>query len=87
MQKTQTLTRLQTDAVFHLRQLWFYNLGIHYTAEKQGCECCWLEVAVKRGSRETCSCVLKFLPQNCSAFVLLSDSCGGQIETGTSCVF
>ena len=41
MQKTQPLPYLQTNKVFYLRQLWLYNLRIHYTAEKQGCMFCY----------------------------------------------
>jgi len=66
---------------FNLRQLWFYNLGIHHTAEKQGYMFCWIEGATKRGSREIGSCLLKFIQQNCPTWdelVLWSDSCGGQ---------
>ena len=91
MRKTQPLPHLQTNKVFYLRQLWFYNLGIHHTAEKQGYMFCWVEGAAKRGSREIGSRLLKFVQQNCSTWdelVLWSDSCGvDKIVTVTSCVF
>ena len=56
-------------------------MGVHVPFNKQGFMYIWPEVVAKRGSRETTSCLSKFVNDNLatsSNLIFWSDTCGGQ---------
>nr|CAH7753491.1 unnamed protein product [Callosobruchus chinensis] len=85
MQQTMPLPKLTTSKVFYLRQLWFYNFGIHIVAKntEKASFCTWTEDMANRGSAETCSSLLRYIEVDESIaakdhLIIWSDSCAGQ---------
>ena len=72
---------LQHNDVFHARQLWTYNFGIHDCVADKGYMYMWDETIAKRGSAEVASCLKHFFqvyPSGAKSLVSFSDGCGGQ---------
>ncbi|KAJ8868073.1 hypothetical protein PR048_031882 [Dryococelus australis] len=59
-QKTLPTTRLSTNKVYYLRQLWTYNCGIHNIVTGKTHMFMWDESTAKRGSQEVGSCLVKY---------------------------
>nr|CAI5842963.1 unnamed protein product [Callosobruchus analis] len=85
MQQTMPLPKLTTSKVFYLRQLWFYNFGIHIVAKntEKASFCTWTEDMANRGSVEICSSLLRYIEVDESIaakdhLIIWSDSCAGQ---------
>ena len=81
LQQNLPTPHIHMGLVFHLRQLWVYNLGIHNVGNGNGCMCMWPENIASRGSDEITSCLLKYvysLPTEPKHLIVYSDSCGGQ---------
>lgn len=85
LQQTMPLPKLTTSKAFYMRQIWFYNLGIHSisTDGVQPFMQTWTEDVAGRGSCEVASCLWNFV-LNCEAvktrdhLTIWSDSCAGQ---------
>nr|CAI5830759.1 unnamed protein product [Callosobruchus analis] len=84
MQQTMPLPKLTTSKVFYLRQLWFYNFGIHIVAKntEKASFCTWTEDMANRGSVEICSSLLRYIEVDESIaakdhLIIWSDSCAG----------
>lgn len=62
LQKTMPLPKISTNIAFYLRQLWFYNCGIHLVTknENNGYMFTWTENEAGRGCEEICSSLLAF---------------------------
>ncbi|XP_020620371.1 uncharacterized protein LOC110058122 [Orbicella faveolata] len=54
---------LHHNDIFHLRQLWTYNFGIHDCINEQGYMFLLSETTAKRGSSEFASCLHKFFTE------------------------
>lgn len=85
LQQTMPLPKITAGKAFYLRQMWFYNFGMHIITSKfeKGCFCSWTEDIANRGSSEICSSLLRYIEveeniQKNSDLVIWSDSCGGQ---------
>lgn len=77
------LPKLTKSKAFYLRQLRFYNLGIHVVTTARHKSVTWTEDTAGRGSSEDMSFLWNFLntSNNISSrkhFVVWPDSCGGQ---------
>lgn len=86
LQQTMPLPKLSTSKAFYLRQMWFYNFGIHCVTHlgHKSYFFNWTEDVANRGSNEIGSCLLRFCklikteqPQ-IQHLIIWSDSCGGQ---------
>lgn len=86
LQQTMPLPKLSTSKAFYLRQMWFYNFGIHcitYTGEKSYFFT-WTEDVANRGSNEIASCLFRFCKllkedfPEINHLIVWSDSCAGQ---------
>ena len=60
-EKRATHHKLCTNVVFYKRQMWTYNLGVHDCSNDKGYMFMWPESIASRGSKETSSCLLKYL--------------------------
>ena len=83
LEKTLPLPKLSTSVAYYLRQLWFYNLGIHLiSGDKTGVYFQhWLESQGGRGVNEVGSAIIVFLQKAGIKDGVLhawSDSCAGQ---------
>ncbi len=79
MQKTLSVPRLPTNMVYYMRQLNFYNLGIHIGSSDTAIFNIWLETEASKGTQEVGSCLKIFIEGvSVKHFILWSDSCGGQ---------
>lgn len=86
LQQTMPLPRLTTSKAFYLRQMWFYNLGVHSisTSGEKGYFFTWTEDVAGRGSREVTSALCTFIEFNeefikdKKHLIVWSDSCAGQ---------
>lgn len=85
LQQTMPLPRLTTSKAFYLRQMWFYNLGIHMiTSNKnQANFFTWTEDIANRGSTEVASSLLTLIEFDAALrekdqIIIWSDSCAGQ---------
>lgn len=86
LQQTMPLPKLSTGKAWYLRQLWFYNLGIHAISKEKGNHsimCNWTENVAGRGSSEIISCLWQYIQtepslQNIDHLLIWTDSCGGQ---------
>lgn len=85
LQQTMPLPKLSTSKAFYLRQLCFYNLGVHCvtTDGLKRYLLTWIESEANRGSVEVISCLWTLI-QNTSLIntrrhlIIWSDSCPGQ---------
>ncbi|KAJ8896516.1 hypothetical protein PR048_001860 [Dryococelus australis] len=61
LQQTMPLPRLSTSTAFYIRQMWFYNLGIHIIAKyvDKTVFCMWTEDQAGRGRSEIFSSLLR----------------------------
>lgn len=86
LQQTMPLPKLTTSKAFYLRQMWFYNFGVHIIIAKnveRTTFCTWTEDMAGRGSSEICSCLLRCIEvddelREKDHLIVWSDSCGGQ---------
>ncbi len=81
MMKILLMPRLTTSIVYYLRQMNFYNFGIHIGSSGKGRFNTWLENEASRGTQEVGSCLKKSIATIAApvkTLILWSDSCGGQ---------
>lgn len=85
LQQTMPLPRLSTSKAFYLRQMWFYNLGIHIITKEvdKTVFCTWTEDLACRGSSEISSCLLRTIEVELALkqknhLIIWTDSCAGQ---------
>lgn len=88
LQQTMPLPKLSTSKAFYLRQIWFYNFGIHTITSENGHKpfmFSWTEEVAGKGSNEVGSCLMYFtqlsqltFKQNIKHLIIWSDSCSGQ---------
>ena len=82
MQKTLPLPKLTTSVAFYLRQLWLYNVGIHFVRknESRAYFNLWSEDEADRGCEEVGSAIFAFVEAADlhGHLVVWSDSCAGQ---------
>lgn len=82
LQQVMVLPKLTTSKAFYLRQLAFYNCGIHSIAANGATPfmMTWTENVAKRGSNEILSCLLDFVHsiEPKKHLIAWSDSCAGQ---------
>ncbi|XP_072386058.1 uncharacterized protein [Diabrotica undecimpunctata] len=85
LQQTMPLPRLSTSKAFYLRQMWFYNLGIHIITKEvdKTIFCTWTEDQACRGSSEIASCLLRTIEVELALkqknhLIIWTDSCAGQ---------
>lgn len=82
LQKTLPLPKIPTGIIFHRRQIWLYNCGIHSAKAEKGFCYVWTENQAGKGSQEVASCLIRHIKEHCGPDVrrleLWSDSCGGQ---------
>lgn len=81
MMKILLMPRLTTSIVYYLRQMNFYNFGIHIGSSGKGRFNTWLENEASRGTQEVGSCLRKYIQDiaaTVKTLILWSDSCGGQ---------
>lgn len=88
LQQTMPLPRLTTSKAFYLRQMWFYNFGVH-TITSSGDRAyffTWTEDIATKGSLEVTSCLHTFVQllnsrePKIKHLIILSDSCSGQTK-------
>ncbi|CAG9773378.1 unnamed protein product [Ceutorhynchus assimilis] len=85
MQQTMPLPKITTSKAFYLRQMWFYNFGIHVVTKtlENASFCTWTEDIANRESSETCSSLLYYIEidetlRDKNHLLIWSDSCAGQ---------
>lgn len=86
LQQIMPLPKLSTSKAYYLRQLAFYNFGIHVidgTPQEKAVCCTWTEDVADRGSAEVASSLLRFVEVDSSCegkdhLIVWSDSCPGQ---------
>ncbi|GBM26430.1 hypothetical protein AVEN_139379-1 [Araneus ventricosus] len=84
------LSKHNVSKAFYLRQMWFYNFGVHIVTESQVVPYffTWTEDFASRGSNEVASSLLSLLEFNETLrskdrLIILSDSCSGQKKNST----
>lgn len=86
LQQTMPLPRLTTSKAFYLRQMWFYNFGVH-TITSSGDRAyffTWTEDIATKGSLEVASSLHTFVQllnsreSKIKHLIIWSDSCSGQ---------
>lgn len=95
LQQTMPLPKVVASEAFYLRQLWFYNFGVHLVTNvgENGFMQTWMENEGGRGSNEICSGLLAFLEvakeslSYSNSLVAWSDSCSGQNKNFTMVAF
>lgn len=90
LQQTMPLPKLSVSKAFYLRQLWFYNFGVHIVSESGEIShfFTWTEDVANRGSNEVASSLLTLLEfdeflQSKDHLIIWSDSCAGQNKNST----
>lgn len=90
LQQTMPLPKLSVSKAFYLRQMWFYNLGIHIVTNSKDYAqfFTWTENIACRGSNEVASSLLALIEfdqslRNKSHLIIWSDSCSGQNKNST----
>nr|CAH7739928.1 unnamed protein product [Callosobruchus chinensis] len=85
LQQTMPLPKLIVSKAFYLRQLWFYNFGIHAITSQTEIPYMqtWTEDVAGRSSSEIASCLWNFMTTCTSVkdkkhLIVWSDSCAGQ---------
>lgn len=91
LQQTMPLPKLSTSKVFYLRQIWFYNFGIHTITSENRYKpfmFSWTEEVAGKGSNEVGSCLMYFtqlsqltFQQNIKHLIIWSDSCLNTTKT------
>ncbi|GBN97395.1 hypothetical protein AVEN_173230-1 [Araneus ventricosus] len=91
LQQTMPLPKLSVSKAFYLRQMWFYNFGVHIVTESQYVPhfFTWTEDVASRGSNEVASSFLTLLKFNETLMskdhlIIWSDSCSGQNKNSTT---
>ncbi|XP_030755399.1 uncharacterized protein LOC115881846 [Sitophilus oryzae] len=90
LQQTIPLPKLSTSKAFYLRQMWFYNFGIHCVTPdgQKPFFFNWTEDVANRGSLEVASCLYRFCTllkeeYEIDHLIIWSDSCAGQNKNFT----
>lgn len=90
LQQTMPLPKLSVSKAFYLRQMWFYNLGVHViTHSKDYAQFfTWTENVACRGSNEVASSLLTLIEfddslRSIDHLIIWSDSCSGQNKNAT----
>lgn len=86
LQQTMPLPKLSTNKAFYLRQMWYYNFGVHCVTSSESVPYFfnWTEDMANKGSVEIASCLYRFCHllkdqnEDITHLIIWSDSCAGQ---------